>query len=304
MPQFLAEISVLYSEPNVQKRCIVFILKWCFIAMLGGCRRIILAIAGLILIGASNPSQDSPRNPATAQTNQEATQHEKVAAGVNRMSDPNEKERNEREILVLRAQENSAYWAAAMFWATTAALVLSAVGIGLVYNTFSETKKANNIAKESAFKQLRAYVTVEKATTSSVNFPDENEGFQGVRIILHNSGATPAVGVSVTFKKSVVLGESSIQTDETISVADIGGQARQEIDLPWYKWEDFVHSFTNGKIEAPTKIIGIVQYQTAIPDDTGETISYTSEFNLEPADGYRREAISVEIIRMPNKHSF
>lgn len=277
-------------------------------------RSIFLAIAGMILIGAGQPSDNGTTKSPIEQANKEKRQHELASAGIghtgaaietqNSKNDRYEKERNEREIRDLIAQEKSAYWAEAAFWATAFAVVVSAVGIILVFTTFKETKKANNIAKVSAFRQLRAYVTAEKATTSNVNFPDENQGFQGVRIVLHNSGATPAVGVSVTFKKNVVLGGSSIQTDETIFVADIGGQARQEIDLPWYKWEDFASYFTQGIIPPPTKLIGDVHYQTAIPDETGETVSYTSKFNLEPADGYRREAISVDIIRMPSSHKF
>ena len=174
-------------------------------------RSIFLAIAGMILIGAGQPSDNGTTKSPIEQANKEKRQHELASAGIghtgaaietqNSKNDRYEKERNEREIRDLIAQEKSAYWAEAVFWATAFAVVVSAVGIILVFTTFKETKKANNIAKVSAFRQLRAYVTAEKATTSNVNFPDENQGFQGVRIVLHNSGATPAVGVSVTFKK-------------------------------------------------------------------------------------------------------
>jgi hypothetical protein len=122
-------------------------------------RCIIFAIAGLILLGTDNPSQNPSSNATAAQTDQKSRQHEDISLGVSRIgdaleaqnskTDPYEKERNEREIRDLQAQENSAYWAEAMFWATISALVLSAIGVGLVYTTFDQARKATAIAQEN-----------------------------------------------------------------------------------------------------------------------------------------------------------
>jgi hypothetical protein len=128
-----------------------------------GYRGIFIAFAGLTLIGANSPSQNRSGNPAAAYADQESRNHEKIAAGISRISDalvaekdssdPYQEERNKREIRDLQAQENSAYWAAAMFWATLFAILMSIIGIGLVWTTFRETRKANEIAS----KNIEAY---------------------------------------------------------------------------------------------------------------------------------------------------
>jgi hypothetical protein len=119
-------------------------------------RSIFAALVGwLILVGNTQPvGNNTGGNSAAAQRNQDTAKNTNVAPGVSRIgdaleaqnakSDPYEKERNEREILDLQAQEKSAYWAEAMFWATTAALILSLIGIGLVWTTFKETRKSND----------------------------------------------------------------------------------------------------------------------------------------------------------------
>jgi hypothetical protein len=123
-------------------------------------RSIFAALVGwLILVGNTQPvGNNTGGNSAAAQRNQDTAKNTNVAPGVSRIgdaleaqnakSDPYEKERNEREILDLQAQEKSAYWAEAMFWATTAALILSLIGIGLVWTTFKETRKSNDIAHD------------------------------------------------------------------------------------------------------------------------------------------------------------
>jgi hypothetical protein len=102
-------------------------------------RSIFAALVGwLILVGNTQPvGNNTGGNSAAAQRNQDTAKNTNVAPGVSRIgdaleaqnakSDPYEKERNEREILDLQAQEKSAYWAEAMFWATTAALILSLI---------------------------------------------------------------------------------------------------------------------------------------------------------------------------------
>jgi hypothetical protein len=123
-----------------------------------GYRGIILTLAGLALIGANPVSDDARGNPTTAQSDESADKKEDVASGISRISealeaqnaktDPYEEDRNKREIRDLQAQENSAYWTQAMFWATACALVLSFIGIGLVWTTFRETRQANKIARD------------------------------------------------------------------------------------------------------------------------------------------------------------
>lgn len=173
-------------------------------------RGIIAALAGLILIGANNPSKNSTGNATAAQGNQEAGHNENITAGISRISsaleaqkpkaDPYEKDRNEREIRDLQAQENSAYWAQAMFWATFAAIILSVIGIGLVWFTFRETRKAAKSAQISA----EAYIWNERAW---LEFADLRKPTANIRttpidafpmVAIHNSGKSVAKIVRVT----------------------------------------------------------------------------------------------------------
>jgi hypothetical protein len=72
-------------------------------------RSVIIATAGLILLGANNPSKNSTGNTRAAKGNQKAGHNENITAGVSRIGseleaqkrngDSYEKERNEREML-------------------------------------------------------------------------------------------------------------------------------------------------------------------------------------------------------------
>jgi hypothetical protein len=122
-------------------------------------RSVIAAIVGwMILVGNAQPISNRAGSDApAAQSNQSTPNDAKVTAGINRIGnaleaqntkiDPYEKEQNDREIRDLQAQEISAYWAGAMFWVNLGALILSAIGIGLVYITFDQARKATAVAQ-------------------------------------------------------------------------------------------------------------------------------------------------------------
>jgi hypothetical protein len=169
-----------------------------------GCRFIILAIAGLILVGANPPSQNAGGQTTTTQGNNSANKEESVASGISRISealeaqnaqtDPYEKERNEREIRDLEAQENSAYWAESMFWATVAALILSFIGIGLVYTTFHETRRSNVLSK--AHQRARMEIKLEVR--------DLNQGLLVLALRGENIGGSVAWDLSVRVHMSEI----------------------------------------------------------------------------------------------------
>jgi hypothetical protein len=135
-----------------------------------GGRLIILAIAGLILTGNAKPvSQNARGKSAAAQSNESAAKNSDISAGVSRIgsaleaqdanSDPYEKERNEREIRNLKAQENSAYWAEMMFYATAIAVILSIIGIVLIYITFRATRQGADEARRN----VDAFISAERS---------------------------------------------------------------------------------------------------------------------------------------------
>jgi hypothetical protein len=171
-------------------------------------RGIIVAIAGLILIGANEPSNYSTSNAAAAHSDNGANQEKDVASGIRRIgealeaqntkTDPYEKERNEREIRDLQAQENSAYWAEAMFWATFAAIILSVIGIGLVGATFRETQRSSEaaeISKDAYIWNERGRISVQAEGTISIAIGEE----QFIPIEIRNDGRSIVVFERVDF---------------------------------------------------------------------------------------------------------
>lgn len=273
--------------------------------MLRSQQRYFIAFAGLILFAANAPIKHDAGRPPAAQANKEATDNQNIAADLRRIgnalealgakTDPFDEERNNREIRDLQAQEKSAYWAESMFWAAAISVLLSMIGIGLVWTTFRETRKANEIADDIGFKQLRAYVTAESAESSSDPLGADDGFFQGVRIGLHNSGSTPAISVTLVVNKLFVDNGMILHQEVTIPVPDIGSQARQSAVAPWYCWEDF-----HGAKAAPPRLIeGRITYVTVIPDPSGQVAEFSHPFKIEPKDGGRREAIAVDVVRMP-----
>ena len=193
---------------------------------------VIAAIVGwLILVGNAQAQPISNRaggDAAAIQSNQKATQHADIASGIRRIgnqleaqtakSDPYEKERNEREIRDLQAQENSAYWAGAMFWATLGALVLSVIGVGLVWTTFRETRKANEIA---IFAQ-RPWISIE--ATPTIMTTKANSYTWEYLIYFKNLGSTVAKNFS--FKDEIVfILPDSLDTKK----------------VQWGKWDTPIH---------------------------------------------------------------
>lgn len=209
----------------------------------------------------------------------------------------NDSRRNYADLV---AQRSSALWAKIMGIAALIGMGLSGVGVILVWITFRETRKANDIAGDIGFKQLRAYVTVENAIQSDVSFTGDNNGFLPVCLTLHNSGSTPATDVRVNLRKHVVIERKAAHIEETFTSPDIGGQARQNIDLPWYNWDEFYYADDPN----PLLIGGEIKYKTAIPDDEGQFLEFSTNFSIKPTDTNRRKILEVDIVRMPHRNSF
>lgn len=248
-------------------------------------RSALLSIVGLILIGANLPSQNSSSYTTAGQVDQNANQEKTVASGVSRIAetleaqnaktDPYEKERNKREIRNLAAQENSAYWTESMFWATVAALILSSIGIGLVWTTFRETQKANDIAKDSMYRQLKAYLTIESAEMEKFGWPEAH-------LIIHNSGSTPATNITVTSEKYSAGGDRKLVTENTqTNVLDIGGQSRRDQVVEWITGDRAAWIYGP---ERPTEIKGTLAYNAVVPNQHGTFERFEVPFSLKPLE--------------------
>ena len=95
----------------------------------------------------------------------------------------------------LVAQKTSALWTMIMGWAATFGMVLSAVGVYLVWTTFAETRRANEIASQAVRPWLRLLI--------ENHFPYEYvEGDSPYvfrpKIVGENFGNAPAVSINRT----------------------------------------------------------------------------------------------------------
>ena len=219
--------------------------------MFRGYRGFWIALAGLILLGANSPSQNSRGNPASTYTDQESRNHEKIAAGISRTSDaleaqkgssdPYEEDRNKREIRDLEAQENSAYWAAAMFWVTLSAVVLSVIGIFLVWTTFRETQKSNDIARDHQRARILPIVELDRTHHLSETMK--------VTLRCENVGLSPAYRVicyALTVKEVPVLPPKDA----------VGGYERTIVVGAAASLIEF------GNFEKDHYVVGMIQYDT------------------------------------------
>ena len=93
----------------------------------------------------------------------------------------------------LDAQQRSANGTAITAFVALIGLAVSVVGIGLVYTTFKETRKANIIAREGMERQLRAYLTSSDFKTRGMIGPNNRFVEMVIQAIVHNSGQTPAL---------------------------------------------------------------------------------------------------------------
>jgi hypothetical protein len=104
-----------------------------------------------------------------------------------------------KETRDLEAQRTTALWTAYMGAAALLGMAVSIVGVGLVFITFRATREANEIARETAKQQLRAYMGIMDYSVTPMNYegkagPDVGSG--GVLIHMQNFGQSPAIGLT------------------------------------------------------------------------------------------------------------
>jgi hypothetical protein len=125
-------------------------------------------------------SDTQPPIPATIQNDIQRIANALEAAN-NKKQPPEEENRANRD---LAAQESVANWAPAVFWVAVVELIVTAVGVGLIYKTITETRRIGQA-------QVRAYVSIKSV---QVNFVDiaENMTHAAVSVVAENSGQSPA----------------------------------------------------------------------------------------------------------------
>jgi len=141
------------------------------------------------------------------------------------------KRKEQREIDDLKAQQDMASWAKWMFWAAVASLVLTAVGVYLIYRTLGYTRDAakaaadaveearkataaaeetNNTVARNSYLELRAYVSVVPAGINELISTQLAMGHVDVR----NVGKLPAREVSVHVRMRIHDREAALDPRE------------------------------------------------------------------------------------------
>ena len=101
----------------------------------------------------------------------------------------------------LATQKTSALWACIMGAAAVFGMALSALGVWLVKTTFDETRKANDIARTTAYRQLRPYVYFDRADFKTIK-PTPMLLKGGIaQVLIKNYGQTPAYDVTIAISK-------------------------------------------------------------------------------------------------------
>jgi hypothetical protein len=102
----------------------------------------------------------------------------------------------QRDEYDLAAQETVAVWTAVMGGVAVFGVALSAVGVFLVWTTFAETRKANDIANDALDGQLRPWVNFD-AEFLGLEYTDGKLKIR-VKAKFQNRGASPALYLTYT----------------------------------------------------------------------------------------------------------
>jgi len=107
-----------------------------------------------------------------------------------------ERRAHERDEQDLVAQKQSALWAYVMSAAAVIGMGLSAVGVFLVWTTFRETKRANEITESIAKLERRPWIALALGVSDKATFSGDKFRLR-VTVTLKNVGQSPAKGISM-----------------------------------------------------------------------------------------------------------
>jgi hypothetical protein len=107
----------------------------------------------------------------------------------------------QREEQDLAAQKVTAWWTGLMGAAAIFGAVLSALGVFLVYRTFRASHESNEIARDTAKRQLRAYMGINKYDVTPYQLEEPGSG--RFKIAMANFGQTPAIALSTVVSYAV-----------------------------------------------------------------------------------------------------
>ncbi|WP_421580086.1 hypothetical protein [Shinella sp. M31] len=166
---------------------------------------VVLLVINVMLgtFSAYQQSLELYRNEKTRSEDERKKAAEEIAARCNVILDPTETFRGcvAREIEAyekqantdndLKAQQDMAFWAQAVFWLTSLGTLISAVGLAFVWQSLKQTRQAILTDREVGHAQVRAYVAIDAQTP--VVRPDvvPEHTFK-----IRNTGQSPAYSVA------------------------------------------------------------------------------------------------------------
>lgn len=112
--------------------------------------------------------------------------------------DAKEKRNEDRAVADLQAQKDMALWAKRMFWATIVSVVISFVGLGMIWRSLT-------IAREAIHAERRPWLDFSVGITSDLSENDTDFYPQGIGLDLQlkvrNTGSSPALQVSCVIEE-------------------------------------------------------------------------------------------------------
>ena len=185
----------------------------------------------------------------------------------------------------LEAQRTSALWTAFMGAAALLGMAVSIIGVGLVWITFNATRRGNEIAEDTAKRQLRAYVClrpvfIDRLVPSAGPGPDRFV----VTLPVENAGQTPANRLLIQWAWRVVPDGGKIAADffeQTIAQHPVSGDRehcigpgqlkempfRLAIEPPWCAMIQ--------RGDAKFYLLGKIHYADAFGEDRTTEFFYT-----------------------------
>lgn len=174
-------------------------------------------------------SPDSPGNRKDSSAKEQANTRdptpalEKIESAIREMipkPDETQNQRQEnREVADLKAQQDMAFWAKLMLWASTASIAFTFVGLGLIWRTLHHTRRTADYAKEAVETsrqigeaQIRAYLRCRSATYQIT------EDTVLAILDIENVGQSPA---------------QSVQIKGSVNIYAVGGRPTMPRVLAW-----------------------------------------------------------------------
>jgi hypothetical protein len=195
------------------------------------------------------------------------------------------------------AGENSAFWAEWGFWITILGSGLLLWQIALTREAVQDTgrateamREANEIARDTAHRQLRAYLTPKEIVRDrrfNMNNGEGEADYLRVQIIIQNTGQTPAVNLGVGIDCIIAPeGEQVFKMENVPHGGSLVGAGLTTKTAELFFPLEHLYSCYLKDLSVYLKLMCI--YRDVISDESHETITYYRLLvNIDPSEHFR-----------------